>query len=395
MMGTLSNLIKKYILLALLTTFPFWATGCWDKQEMDVLAIVTGIGVDAGDTPDTISFTAQIAEPHQSSSQSQDDSSQDSSSMLLKTTSRSILSAIESLNRESSRMLFLHHNQIVVFGLEQAQKGVLPYLDVLMRHYQMRVEVFFLVTDTKAEEILNTPTKPESVSSIYLTKLLRNENSEFSLASIKILDFVNSMLGENPASVAPLVKVEKKGETTLLAISELAVFKKDKMVGQLSGDQVTGYTWITGKITKSRVEVSRDSSFANLRLFDISSGFTPSITEKGELVINLNIKGKMVLEEIMGFDGMTIKKATELIMEESQASISKSIQNSLEAAQEYGADIFQFGEAYRKKYPEEWDMLNKDWDTAFSNIKINPTINLRLMDTEDISTSLQMKEPNQ
>ena len=69
--------MRKILALCLCLLIAFISGGCWDRRELNTLAIVTAIGVDKSKDDDKFILTYQILKPRQIKSQSS--SSQESS----------------------------------------------------------------------------------------------------------------------------------------------------------------------------------------------------------------------------------------------------------------------------------------------------------------------------
>ena len=118
------------VLLCPLVLIPM--TGCWDNKELDSLAIVTGVGVDASSEPGLLDLSFQVNTVQNASTKEKSSESGETAFLMLEATNRFILHGMNSLHLENSRELFLHHNQVVIFGKELAKKGIKPYLDMFM-----------------------------------------------------------------------------------------------------------------------------------------------------------------------------------------------------------------------------------------------------------------------
>ncbi|MDR0405609.1 MAG: hypothetical protein LBH54_02310, partial [Clostridiales bacterium] len=89
-------------------------TACWDNHELDALFIVTGIALDKSDEPGLIDITLQISKTKSTSSDSTAPDDQKESVILMKTTHKTVMEGLMSFNRNSSRLLLLQHNQVLL-----------------------------------------------------------------------------------------------------------------------------------------------------------------------------------------------------------------------------------------------------------------------------------------
>lgn len=385
------RILKRLLLAILIFVMPISVTGCWDGREIDTIAIVTGVGIDTAENQDEISLTAFIANTQQSQSQQNDAQNSSSPGVVMKSTGKGTISAIEMLKNKNSRIPFFHHNQVVIFGKEQAEKGILPYLDVFLRYYEMRKEVYVLIADGKAEEILSAKTNPELSMAKSLLDILDNRKRTSSMLSIKIIDITSQLLDTDSSVVIPMVRVEENDEVTAPVIKDMAILKKGKMEGLLSGDQVYGYLWLTGDIKDRYLEVDTENGYANLHLFNLKCKVEPVIDKNGMLSVNLTITGQMITEELIGFYSMELKQVVELLQKESANVVRREIEASLSKAKELDADIYRMGAAFHRKYPKQWKKLSGDWEQLFLDVSVNADVTLKIINTQEIADSLQME----
>ncbi|MDF2567271.1 MAG: Ger(x)C family spore germination protein [Oscillospiraceae bacterium] len=386
--------VNRIISVILCLSITLLTTGCWDSKEIDTISIVTGIGIDTSQNPDEINLTAQIGKTQPSGGALQQDSAggDNDSFLVMEATSKGILSAFESMNTKNSRTPFLQHNQVIIFGKEQAEKGVQSYIDVFLRYYQMRMEVWFLVADSKAKDILTVKTQPEKNSAISLSEILRDETNISESLRINLKDFVSRLIEPTSSAIAPIVSVQKGIDTTFLAVDGMAIFKKDKMVGQLTSKQIDGYIWTMGRIKEIPLEISLDPGYGNMQAFNIKCSMKPIIQKDGVISVSLQIRGQMVLDEIKGFDSMNLNEIVPLLQRAANEKVHQDIMNCLSEAQRLNSDIFGFGTAFHRNYPKEWKSLKNKWDQLFPKLKINTDIKLEIINPGKIGASLNMED---
>lgn len=167
----------------------------------------------------------------------------------------------------------------------------------------------------------------------------------------------------------------------MLQSSEIAVFKKDKLVGWLNQDESKGFNYIMGNVqsTVGRVpcpnggELVIEIMSANGDIVPSYENGKPTFTIKTE--INVNVAE--VICEIDLKDPDTIKELEKNI-EERQKKLLELVVSV--AQEQYKSDIFGFGSTFRKKYPRVWKKIKEDWDEQFPTVEVkyepNVTVNL-------------------
>ncbi len=59
---------------------------------------------------------------------------------------------------------------------------------------------------------------------------------------------------------------------------------------------------------------------------------------------------------------------------------------------EWAADIFGFGEAIHRKYPELWEKIKDDWNSEFVNLPVNITVKVKTIQPGQIAQSFFIRE---
>ena len=129
---------KRILSLIILCLF---LTGCWDKKELNELAITMALGVDKID--DEYLVSAQVVVPGEVSSMK--GGAGQSPVTLFQAKGATMNDAIRNLALVSPRTGYFGHLQIVVIGESMAQEGIASILDYLSRYYEIRSDFYLLV----------------------------------------------------------------------------------------------------------------------------------------------------------------------------------------------------------------------------------------------------------
>lgn len=116
----------------------------------------------------------------------------------------------------------------------------------------------------------------------------------------------------------------------------------------------------------------KDSTF---RMTRSQTRLTPR-KEGGHYVIDIEVKGKGVLLETncqVDFNTMDIEHEMEKQLEK---EVSETIKESWQAVKELKTDEIGFADLIHRKYPREWKQLSPNWQKEFSQIEINPKVDI-------------------
>jgi spore germination protein KC len=130
-------------------------TGCFDRQELEQLAFVTGVGLDRAPNG-LIDVTLQIAAPEGNESGGNGGGSgkeQGKGTQPVMFRVHSIPEALSLANTSIERTVTLSHLSIIIFGEDLAREGLKTTLEPMVRFREFRRTVFVAVAKGKASEI--------------------------------------------------------------------------------------------------------------------------------------------------------------------------------------------------------------------------------------------------
>jgi spore germination protein KC len=350
-------------------------TGCWNRVEINDIAIVTAIGLDLVED-DQLRLTLQVAVPSKLVTGGKGESG-GKSTIVISETGASVSEAYRNIQGKLSRRIFFSQSRVLLIGEDLAKKGVFHIVDFHTRYAEPRINSFIMFTKGKASKIINSMPKFESVSAEE-TRELAKMSVGF---KIYVRDFLNMLLtdGIEPfASQFTLKPLEvntknKSGETQ--AVNGIAVFKGDKLVGWMDEGETRGLLWLrneikTGVIT---VNIPKEKGGGNISM-EIVRGETNivPILKQGELKLDVDVVTELSVIENDSKLNLFETKVIEEIQTYAEEKISKRIEMIVEKAQkEYESDIFGFGQSVYKKYPKEWNTHYKEnWENEFVQTKV-------------------------
>ncbi len=388
--------MKKPLCIFMVLAVLFGMTGCWDSHELDTIFIVTGLGLDTGEQPDEVNVGVQIVRVAGGSDGSgASDSSgggDGGSSISLEASGKSVLAALSTLRHESTRTLFLHHNQMIVFGKELAQQGIQKHLDMFLRDEETRMETLVLVADGKAKEVLSTELDQDKLSGVAVTRMMRQYANISVYLNVNMLHLVSKLLQKTTAPLIPIVEVKGEGEKKRLDISRMAVFKDDRMVGELDWDEITGYLWAMGDINEGILEISTEKGTVSMNIIQVSSKSVPVLQADGRIGVILDIDTVLDIEEMNGFGDVKLGELHNMLMQEAQKTVEQRVYTTFEKARQLNADIYGYGGKFHIKYPKQWKDLEQRWDTVYPSMQLVLRVKTHISGTGKTSLTLDMEE---
>jgi len=378
--------------------------GCWSRRELSEIAIVLGAGVDR--TPDNqVRLTLQIARPSAFAGAAEAGAgaaAKQNVVWVVSGTGRTIYDAERNLALKVSRHIYWGHEVILVYGEEMARGGVRDASNFFMRNPMTRGTIWVLVTKGEASRLLESHSELEKTSAQSMGYLVRARAG----FSIMLKDFQMALAswGTNPA--APRVELQKAGQPQgpgmeaheqheEVAITGTGVFKDDRLVGWLDDSETRGLLWLRDEIRKGAIIIPSPGQPDKLITFRIIRGGARVDPEyDGETVrfnVTLHVEGDLMDQQSM--EDLTTTEKAAAVEEAVAGDIFRKCAATLEKAQgEYGTDVFNFGEAFHRKYKKEWRKLRENWNEEFARAEVDIAVEAHLRQTGQITRRASQKE---
>ncbi len=380
---------RRAISLLILCLYILALTGCWDARELDTLSIVAGVGIDASSQPGEYDFTMLVGKAQKSKS-SGESNSQGTPYLLITSTSKSMLLAFEEIRFKSSRELFLHPNQVIIFGKDLAYQGLGPVLDMFIRDHESRLEVWAFVADGRAGDILATDTKQEPIPAAAIERMTQNASGISKYFGTKMIELFSRLADKGTSAILPIITRTEEKDSLSLALSGSAIFNNDKMVGTLNWNETQGYVYAMGDVEDGILEVPMQDGTAVLEVSTLSSKASP-ILKDGKVTVKLVVDTRLTVGELQGFQNQKMDMLMTQIEKAAAAKIIQEIVDTFLKTQSLKADIYGYGISIYKEYPKEWEKMKDNWDNIYSGIELNVTVKTQLSNTGLIADSLEMR----
>lgn len=382
----------KFILIILILITTLFATGCWSRRELNEMAIISAAGVDPY-SEEELTFVYQIVNP--SAIAAKGIGSTKTPFFTHKTNSQNLFSATTKASRELSRVLYYGHLQAFIINSEFAKEfGLRHLLDFLYRNNEVRENIHLFITDDQSvEDILSTQVILDNINGVAIEKNLRNAyENEGVVRPVELREVASSIISESTHAVIPLIKISPpKPETnlaetqnanmeTVIKVEGFAVFKKDKQIGTLNPKEGRALNFVTGDIKKTSLIFPYKEHNHTLEIIKSSTKITTSVNNgKPEVLIEIENRASLndftVLVELNNLE----------VIKELESNANKIIKDDIEAVikrvqQDYGVDIFKFGEKFSQQHPKEWKKLKDDWDKYFVDLDVDIKVNTTITD---------------
>lgn len=369
--------IIRSIAIALIVVFTLPLTGCWNRRELNTIGIIGMIGVDNDETG--VKSTFEIIKPEKSSKDGGTKS--EMPVKYVQVNGRNLIETLRKAPLKFDRKLFVSHAKGFLFSEELARNGLADNLDAILRDHEMRLAMHIvIVKDASAADVMGITSGINTIPSNYIEDLIKQSKVHSLGVNTTVLDFLKAYTdkGINPVvTVVKKVKKEKigaeKSEEFELSIEGAAVFLQDRLIGFLDGQETKGYNFITGNFSSGIITFptpDNSGGFTSLEVFKATSKKTVELTEneiKLKVLLNINC----MLDEQTSNINLTDPKVVKMLEQSANQAVSQDVKLTLVKVQkEYKSDIFGFGQIVHRRYPQEWKVIQDNWNELFSQATV-------------------------
>ncbi|MGC5776761.1 Ger(x)C family spore germination protein [Paenibacillus pabuli] len=366
-------------------------TGCWDRQELNELGIMLGLGVDKDG--EMIKVTAQVVVPNEVSSKS--GGGKGTPVTQYQASAPTLFEAMQKLTQSSPRRIFMAHIRVMVIGEEYARKvGIYDVTEALMREPTVRPDYYVMVArNTTAAKVLDVLTPLENLPAEKLFNSLDVSSKIWSPTTTVTGDqLMEYMIAPGIQPVITGVEIvgpqEKSGSKDNISTihspaslnsTGLSVFKKDKLIGWLTEDESKGYNYIRNNV-KSTIghlpcRKGGNVTFKTLR----TTTKRKAKVVAGHPVISIKIKSVSSIGAVecgIKIGSMDVLKELERDSEERLVDL---MQESVKSVQrKFHVDIFGFGQEVYHADPAFFKKVEKDWDSYLENLDVHYDVNVQI-----------------
>ncbi|GGA27588.1 Ger(x)C family spore germination protein [Psychrobacillus lasiicapitis] len=374
-------------------------TGCWNRRELNELAITLALGIDKSE--DEYLISAQVVVPGEVSLTG---GKVGSPVTLVQARGGTVYEAIRKMTKSSPRKIYPGHLRMLVLGESVAEEGIGDPLDLISRDWEFRSDFYVVVAkEDTAEHILNIQTPLENIPANKMFNTLKVSEENWSATSgVTIDELIVDLRSEGKEAVLTgiLATGKQEGgsskqslETILSNINiqydDLAVFKDDKLVGWLTENESRAYNGIINEVKSTVAAIScPNEGKANIEVLDFKSKLKGNVKNGNpEVDINVKIVGNIgAIECPIDISKPESIEALEKIYEK---EVEETINNSITSVQEkYEADIFGFGDAIYRSNPKEWESLKNQWNQHFTELPVTIKVDVKLRKTGTVNNSI-------
>ncbi|OPX90455.1 MAG: Spore germination protein A3 precursor [Pelotomaculum sp. PtaB.Bin104] len=397
-------------------------TGCFGSRETDETAYVLAMGFDKGEK-DNLVVTVSIANPKVIAGMAGGGGGgkgADGNSFIVQSVeTMGPLAGLEQFNTATSRHLSLLHTKAFIISEELAGEGLVQWFSSLSRYYELRATSFVFVCRGKAKDFLEKNRPPLEISPTKQYELIGSLSEAHGLYhDTTFKEFYEQTKSWSIQPTLPLAAiheggletakpgVKKGGELSLgkyiageapitgenkAQFEGTAVFREDKMVGMINGEETSFYLMLRGKFENGLMNMfdplATPQPLALLVHQARSPKYVTHIGEDGSVTVDIDLYLEADLAGMLSginYESPEYKPFLE-------AAFSQYVQEGCEklikrTQEEFKSDIFGFGEQLKSHFWTVQPWRDFNWRERYPEAQVNVTVHTRVR-----RTGLQLK----
>jgi spore germination protein KC len=371
------NKIKILILILMV----FLLSGCWDYVGLNKITTVLGIAIDKNEKDNKYELTFEYVNLAASAKTKSIDTK------IIEAKGSTVFEALRNAKKRVRNKLYLPQAQVIIINNKVAKEdGIYNILNFFFRDVEIRETINVIISDEKnAKDILKVKNIDSTATSYEIQEIVVNDNNVTSSTKGNMLYEIYNTLNNKSESLAlPLFHIIKNANKKAIETNGIAIFKKDKVIGNLNAFDSKYYLFIDDSIKGGIIPIKYKNKDYNVSL-EIDKNVTRKTYKKDDnkFKFMININTSMYLAEYQDQTHDLTQKDLDGIKKEGEKTIKKNIEKLIKKAKKtYKHDIFSLGNLVANKDAKLWSKVKKKWDKLFLDADIDVKVNVEITSSE-------------
>lgn len=376
----------KYLIILLV---PLLLTGCYNYQELNDLAITTGLSIDYDKETEKFKVIAQVINPVKEQDAK---SSNETSFINYESEGKSLREAIRTIILDSPKRLYGSQLQILILSENVLYEKLPDIIDFFVREPELRPEFKIIIAkDQKALEGISIQTLLDDLSSSNILDSLETQSERIGITTVVSLnELTNMYLNPYLEIVLPSMVVKgnleegiskenlstTKDETTI-EISTTGIFKDNKFLGYLTEEESKTLNLIRGDIKNTIINMNIKDGFVVFEPNNIEAK-VEGVPKENK--VKITIGGKAKVKEITGLMDLDNTKEVKKLQEDFNKLTEEMVLSTFTSIREkYNTDVFKFRDLYYKTDYRYFNKNQSNWyEEIFPSLTLEVTSEIEL-----------------
>lgn len=363
-------------------------TGCWNKRELNQIAIVAAVGFDLNKKGQLVG-TFEIVNPDNVAGALQGGGGQNPATTVYGSAGDNMMELDSRTSGKISRDMYFAHANLIVIGEDLARhQGLSRILDTLERSPEFRTTTrVVIVRGGKGADVVKTLTAIDKISAEKVIHTLTNaEKRNGTSYEDDIQQIVKDIETPGREPIISGLKVtgdKKKGDKmdnihssdpmSNLETAGLAIFKNGRLIGWADGAKARSIVWTFDRIKNTDINIpwkGKKEAIAYQVIREKTK--VKAYLKNGKPAIRIKIQAEGDIRE--ADVPIDLRDPGNFIAIERKLSetLHNQIEETVRDMQRKKADVFGFGERIYRAYPDQWEKINKNWnDEGFTKLEVD------------------------
>ncbi|PWW08285.1 spore germination protein KC [Paenibacillus cellulosilyticus] len=387
--------VRGAVMTAALLGLSLVATGCWNRIELNELAITSATGIDWDGHNWIVSYQVLIPAAISAGVGTTGGGTPQSPVIVYSTKGKSIREAMMHSYSESPRKLFYAHNRVVILSEEVARRGFNELLDVYFRNSGPRETVSMLVTPGKARRILEQFMQLQIIPGEGMKDIITSEARNSSiLPNVPVYQMAMDLTSDAKSGVLPEIFISGTEDTSTLdafthttipsklKLGRLAIMREDHMIGWMNRKQSLGVSFLRNEVKQTTIAIpctdeEGHSGFDTILIQQSSTKLKPKLNE-GKLGYTAEVHASGTLSESDCAQNLYKTSVTQKLESSGGQQLQAIIDGAWKQGQQMKTDVFGAAEKAHRKYPKAWKQWSQDWGSVFAEAPLETKVHLRI-----------------
>lgn len=384
---------KRYARIILLILSLLFLSGCWSRNEVEDLAMLTGGAIDYSFEKGQEKYEGQwlIISPPSSSNSDGGASSSKSTDLVYKGEGETFMESTTGLNKQLPRLQTSNHAIFIIYGENMAKEVTAKVTENFLRYPESRPNEWLFVTKGNAGLFIQA--KPTLVSNLF--KQIKKQQ-EIALRTgvsrgVTFLEFCQWLLSTDRDPVLPQIKWNDENQSDSLHIEGFGVFRSDKLIGWLDRDESTGYLFLTQDL-KDGLMTFKFGYGSQMISYQVGASKHKIKAElvDGKPVFRISIQTVGTVPDNSNFQ-ISAKSASQMETAAAESVRAKALK-TISKAREYDTDFLGLMQYLHRHKPSAWKEVETDWRKAFREAEIEVEVQAKIVAEGTLSQSFDLKD---
>lgn len=299
---------------------------------------------------------------------------------------KTVAEAARNINLYISPVPLWTQTQVAILGDNLSRRDITPIVDFLVHNRYVRKNDLIMVShQASPEQILSVKPYLEPYTAIALKNVLEIQAGQIGIyPPISANEFIQKLAAPGVEPVIPMVSLKKIGTTNQIELAGMAVFKKDRMIGQLNELESRGYflmrperyygglfpvLWNEGEKQWLTIEISNSKAT-----------IIPQIQQQ-QLRMKIKIDAEGNLYEQGGTSDLFTRETFMQVEKACENEVARQLSTCIQKAQLLNSDFLGWGQMIARTEPEIWKSAGPQWDNIFPAVPYELDITFKIRRT--------------